>query len=200
MNEAETDTPETLPDRGPWAWILGTVGFLGFAFFAVGYGAMDSIDPDTSTGTAFYLFTLLFGVAAIAVAVVMRPTETHVPLIVGSVGALLGGLLFAAMAEDGYNGAFGFGVMVFILPSIVIGYGTTLLILGLTRRIEGLREACTTWGITMASGAGVAAAYHLATLDTQTRLAREAHEAPGVGVAAVLLAVLVLLAARRHSR
>lgn len=177
-----------------------------FFLFMYGFGAMNQSAPDTSAATSLYLPALLVVVgAAAAVAALGR----NKPLRLG-VAAAVGlplGFAVATVAEAAY-GYFGFflfvgGPLLMLLMVLMMAYLgiaiASLVMLG----VSGSRRAADVaacGGLGLAAAFATAAAYHLATLERQATLARDAFDIPGpVGP---LLAILLLASAawsRRRS-
>lgn len=175
-----------------------------FFLFMNGFGAMNQSSPDTSAALSLYLPALLVVVGAVAAVAALGRNKPLRLGIAAAVGLPLG-FAVATVAEAAY-GYFGFflfvgGPLLMLLAILLMAYLgiaiTSLVMLG----VSGSRRAADVaacGGLGIAAAFAAAAAYHLATLERQADLARQAFDIPGpVGP---LLAVLLLAAAAMARR
>ncbi len=119
-------------------------------------------------------------------------------------GALPMAVLFGWFIADLFDGAYGdgglgftFAHLTFIGPGILVAYGVGALIGSLMHRGAGVAWAFQMVGTGIAGGYGVAAMYHLATLERQVQQARASYDTPGIGVVVLVVALLVVAWRRR---
>ncbi len=196
----EAPVEDGVHEPHPWTWALGFGWLLPLMLFVAGHDQIDQAEPNISGGFALYLFSLITGLAVVAVAFTFRRDVPWWPFSVGGFLALPTAYFIAIPAQDLYND-WGLGFYFFYLfspiaLSIVL---VSLLVMGLTQRGEGVRNTTWMWGLALSGGFALSALYHLATIQRQADLAREAHESP-LGLVAIVAALAVLAWTRRHSR
>lgn len=183
----------------PWPWVFGlALPFVAFMFFAMGFAAVDTPDPDKGLAGTMYGATVIVGIVAVVAPMLRRE---HRLTFAGALPfAVLFGWFMADMFDGAYgDGGFGFTLahLLFIGPGILVAYGIGALVGGLMHRGAGVAWAFQMVGTGVTAGYGVAAMYHLATLERQVEEARAAYDTPGIGIVVLAVALLVLAWRRR---
>lgn len=182
---------EEAPTPNSWTPLVALAWLIPFMFFAAGYGQMDRLEPNVGGAFGLYLGAFLFAAGAVAVAVVFRAGIPHWPLITGGILAFPAAFFIAIPAQDLYNDiGLGFYFVYLFAPVTLTLFAISMIGFAIARGKEGARDGLWMWGLALSGGMGGAALYHLATIQVQAELAREAHQSP----MGALLAVVVLLA------
>ncbi len=182
--------------------VLGIL--LGFALpvaalaaFAAGHAAIDRPEPETERGRTWYLGAVLVAGLAVAAFFTLAPRSSRASHAWGLLAAGPAGFIALGYGTTYRDAGF---TMVFIAP-LLLAYalGFTLAVVILWARFGPVRAMplALVGGAGLAGGIGVAAAWLAATIEQQAEAAREAYEAPGLQMLALVM-VLVVLAARRR--
>lgn len=182
--------PDAPTQPNPWTWAIGLGWLLPLFGFMMAHNAINQPEPDVGTGFALYMLAFLLGAGLVAVAIAYRGELPWWPFIAAGVLAVPGVIYTAWPAQDLY-GAFGFPfwAVYFWGPFVAIGYSLTVIIAAIAKGRTAAIHATWLWGLALAATWAGAALYHLATIQHQAQLAREAHEAPALGLVAATVAV-----------
>ncbi len=188
------------------AWGLVAVGIVVALFgYPQAHSLIDRPEPATGPAGVVLLLLVLAWIAAVVLTLVVQPRAVRSLLVAGMLVALPFAVVVVIVTEAGYGlGLLGAGLvmLIYVYPSLgalALGAFAVASYVWTKGRAAAAVQIVHWVGVTILSVFALAALWLLVTLPRQERLAREAHEIPGLGFGLFLgILLLALFTMRRR--